>query len=160
MNYEKEIIIDCDALDLEWLEQPRLFMKYAKHSAQCMRTLDEAKERLDVAKAEEDKNIRENPEDYGIAKITEAVVQATILTTPAYKEANAAFIEAKYEADIARSAVNAFNQRKDALENLVRLHGQQYFAGPRVPRNIKEESDKRKEALNSRIANKLTRKNN
>ena len=39
--------------------------------------------------------------------------------------------------------LKAFEQRKDALENLVRLHGQQYFAGPKIPRDLPSEMEKR-----------------
>jgi hypothetical protein len=31
------------------------------------------------------------------------------------------------------------DHRKSALENLVKLHGQQYFAGPMVPRDLTHE---------------------
>ena len=34
MNYEKEILIDESALDVEWLEQPRLMMRYTRHAAE------------------------------------------------------------------------------------------------------------------------------
>jgi hypothetical protein len=46
--------------------------------------------------------------------------------------------------DIAKNEISF--TRKAALENLVQLHGQQYFAGPKMPRDLKEEIRKHKEA--------------
>ena len=61
MNYEKDLEIDDQALDFECLDQAVRFMRYAKHSAEMERILDEAKQELDIVKAETDKDIRESP---------------------------------------------------------------------------------------------------
>lgn len=159
MDYDKDIEIDDTALDLEWLDQASLMLKYTKHFAKTRKQLDEAKENLDVIKAELDKDIRNNPDDYGIDKITESVVQNTILLQPGYKLANKKVIDCKYEVDIAIAATRAFEQRKDALENLVRLHGQQYFAGPNTPRDLNWERRERQKRTDKKIASKLTRTN-
>jgi hypothetical protein len=148
MDYEKDIQIDCDALDVEWLEQASLMLKYTRHLAKLRMELDQAKEELDVVKAELDKDIRTNPDDYDIDKITESVVENTIFLQKDYKLANKNIIQCKYEVDMAVGAVRAFEQRKDALENLVRLHGQQYFAGPRVPRDLSKEFEQHQRQQN------------
>lgn len=147
MNYEDDIRIDEGALDVEWLEQPGLMMKYTRVSAQMRMESDLAKERLDVVRAQIDKEIRENPEKFGIEKITETVVLNTIVVDLRYRQKNKEYLEAKYEAELAMGAVRAFEQRKEALENLVRLHGTQYFAGPKMPRDITEEAQKRSNKL-------------
>lgn len=162
MNYKKDIEIDADALDIEWLGQASKMMQYTKYSALKRRLLEEAKQNLDVSKAEADKKIRTNPEKFGIEKITETVVANAILNESGYKQAYTEYLEAKYEADMAQGAVNAFEHRKSALENLVRLFGQQYFAGPNMPRNLHEEVEKRKalqEELNLKIGRTMQRKN-
>ena len=158
MDYEKEIRIDETALDVEWLEQPRLFMKYAQHLAEMRKRLDAAKEQLDLVRAELDKDIRMNPDKYEISKITETVVSNTIITQPEYREANKEMIDAKFEVDIAMAAVRAFDQRKDALENLVKLHGQQYFAGPKVPRDIHQEWEAKQKRTNNAVGKVMRRK--
>jgi len=139
MDYEKDVNIDPNSLDVEWLEQPNLMLKYGRIAAQTKLDMDKAKEKLEVVKAELDKDIRLNPEKYDIAKLTESVVASTILLQPEYKEASEAYIEATYEFNMARYAVQAISDRKDALENLVKLHGMQYFAGPSVPRDLSKE---------------------
>lgn len=140
MDYDVDIRIDETALDVEWLEQPSLMMKYARNAAEARKTLDEAKEALDVVKAQLDKAIREKPDKYNIDKITESVVSNTILLEPKYQVSNKKVLEAKYELDMAQAAVRAFDARKDALENLRSLLGMQYFAGPREPRDISHEA--------------------
>lgn len=160
MNYEKDIKIEDYNLDIEWLEQPEKMFKYAKNAAELRAQLDSAKENLDLVKAELDKNVRSNPDKFGIEKITEAVVTATIITHPDYKKANDMFLQSKFELDVANAAVKAMEQRKDALENLVKLFGLQYFAGPKVPRNLTSEIEKRNEKTketNRNIGRTLTR---
>lgn len=159
MNYEKDITIDEAALDVEWLEQPRLMMQYARHAAQMKMDMDYAKEQLDLVQAELDKAIRTDPEKYGLEKITESAVRNTILTQKMYKDSNSAYLDAKFEYDVAMGAVRAFDQRKSALENLVRLHGQQYFAGPSVPRDLSQEKLKkeREHKTNQAVGNRIRR---
>ncbi len=157
MDYEKDIQIDESALDAMWLDQPSLMFKYAKNAAEMRRELDLAKEKLDLVKAELDKEIRTNPDKFGIEKITEAVVTNTMITTLKYKKANDEFLNVKYEVDVAQAAVVAMSQRKDALENLVRLHGQQYFAGPKVPHDISELRESRQKNVNKSITIKRSK---
>ena len=53
-------------------------------------------------------------------------------------------IDARYEFNTAKGAVRAVDQRKESLENLVRLHGQHYFAGPKIPRDLSSEVEQHK----------------
>ena len=139
LNYEKDIFIDENQLDIEWLEQPSLMLKYCNHESQMEQNLDIEKTKLDLLKSELDSQIRKNPSDFGVEKITETVVLNAVIATEEYQEAYLTYLDVKFERDVAKNAVKAFSQRKDALENLVKLHGQSYFAGPRIPRNISEE---------------------
>ena len=116
MNYEKDLFIDDSALDIEWLDQAMLFMRYAKFAAEARKAFDETKQELDIVKAEIDKDIRENPSEYGIEKVTEGSIQSALLTNKKYKTANQKVLDAKFESDMAINAVSAFNMRKEALE--------------------------------------------
>lgn len=151
MDYDKDIEIDDTALDIEWLEQPRKMLQYSKNAAFRRMKLDDAKQALEVVKAEVDKKIRKNPEKFGIEKITENVIAATILINQEYQEAYAEYLTAKYESDMASGAVQAFEQRKSALENLVKLHGQQYFAGPKIPRDLNWEREQKQKKVDEGI---------
>lgn len=161
MNYEDDIKIDETALDVEWLEQPRLMFKYARHCAKMEMEKDLAKERLDVIRAGLDQAIRKSPLSYKISedqKVTETLISNTILQQEEFVEANAEYLEALHEFKVAKAVVDAIQQRKDALENLVRLHGLQYFAGPRIPRNLTEERVVKEKIVNKGISAKISRK--
>ena len=158
LNYEKDIHIDENQLDIEWLEQAGLMLKYCKHDAEMEQNLEIEKTKLDLLKSELDSQIRKNPTDFGIdTKITEAVILNAVIATEEYQEAYLTYLDAKYERDMGRNIVKAFSQRKDALENLVKLHGQSYFAGPRIPRNLTEEREIKQKSSNEKIASRMKR---
>jgi len=159
MNYEEDVKIDPSQLDVEWLEQSRLMVKYTKLQAVIQRDEDTAKEKLEFVSAELDQKIRKNPEKFGIDKITENVIKNTILLNDEYSQVNTEYIDAKFENNTAKGAVRAVDTKKTALENLVKLHGQQYFAGPRSPRDISQEWEKHEQQkrVDSKIGKKLNR---
>jgi len=126
--------IDINRLDEEWINQPKIFFKYASQLADARRKLEEAKAELDVIRAEIDLDIRSNPTNYfgnKIGKTTESLITSTILQQSKYQEALLSFRKRKHRIDILQAAVNALDHRKSALERLVSLHGQNYFATPK-----------------------------
>lgn len=139
MDYERDIVIDETALDVEWLEQPVIMRRYGQYQAETRQAMSLAKERLEYIKAKLDREIRSDPDSYGLVKATEGAISGTITLHDDYQDAMKDFLDAQYENDVAVAAVKAFEQRKTSLENLVRLHGQQYFAGPSVPRDLSKE---------------------
>ncbi len=136
LHYEQDVSIDETALDVEWLQQSNLMYKYARHQAETKKAMDEAKERLDFIKAKLEMDIRANPESYGLSKVTESAIASTILLQPEYQEVSKKYIEAKYENEVAAAAVRAIDQKRTALENLVKLLSVSYFAGPSAPRDL------------------------
>lgn len=149
LNFESDIEIDPDALDVEMLRHASLFYKYSKHEAEVKYNLALAQERVKTIRSE---LIKEAGLDKTIknAQQTEAYYRNDIEYQKAKKEA----IEAEYEANMAGAAVWAFNQRKITLENLVKLAAMDYFARPSEPRNLQSEVNKEKqkeERHNSRM---------
>jgi len=142
LNYSADLQIDPDALDVELLKQPGLFMKYCEISAQAKLNLDRVKENLDVLRSEMRLDIAGNPEKFGLVKVTEAAIDAVITIRPEYKDAQLRVAEAKQQADLAVSAVRAFEMKKESLQDLVRLCVAGYFATPSVPRNLNLEAAK------------------
>ena len=144
-NYERDRQIDPTALDVEWLDQANRFGRYAEAAAYAEQKLDKAKETLEVIKAQLDSRIRQDPDKYlgKDVKITNPAVDAVILQHKDYTEANETYLKAKLNFGLLTAAVKTMAQRKDALENLVRLQGQNYFASPREPRDLGQEWNKR-----------------
>lgn len=122
--------IDRDRLDVAWLNQPALYFDYAIKLADARREHDEAKATLDVVKAELDMKIRTAPERYNVAKVTETAVAAAILQHRSYQTALEEVGEAKHTMDVYAATTAALEHRKAALQALVQLHGQNYFAKP------------------------------
>jgi len=139
LNYEEDVKINPDALDVEWLKQAELMKKYAIHAADTKKEMDEVKERLDITKARIEMNIRTEPEKYGLSKITEGAIQSTILLQDEYQNLAHEYTSAKYENDVAIAVVRAIDQKKTALENLVKLLAASYFASPQSPRDLSQE---------------------
>ena len=159
LNYEKDLRIDDSALDLELLEQASLFMMYAKHYANTQRSLDEEKQKLDIVKADIDKQIREHPEKFKIEKVTEGAIQSAILTEGSYNIAYKKYLDAQYEKNMAGNAVQSMNMRKEMLEGMIKLLAQSYFAGPSVPHDLSKLKKEREKITESRIGTRLTRRN-
>jgi len=139
VNYSADIEIDETALDVEWLNQPKRMLQYCHISAEAQRRTSLAKERREVVKARLILEIQKDPEKFGLSKTTKDMIEAVVLTHPDYLAASEDYINAEYEQNIAIGTVRAFEQRKSALENLVRLHASQYFAGPSTPRDLSSE---------------------
>jgi hypothetical protein len=167
-NWKADVEIDPQALDVEWCKQASLFGKYCVLQADARALSDRRKEALDVVSAKLDQQIRANPAKFGIEKITEGAIRAAISLDLTYATANESLQDAQYELEIMGAAVRALDQKKSALENLVRLQGQNYFAGPSVPRDVGAEwmkeverngaRDKVKAAMGTEPQRKISRK--
>lgn len=150
-QYLEDLKIDHLALDIEWLEQAQIFFKYGEKSARENRELDRVKQKYEVVCAKADAKIRSSYED---KKPTEAAIRSALALDKDVLEVAEELREQKYNHDISVVGVRAFDQRKSALENMVKLQAQNYFASPKEPRNLQTEYDKRvkqKEAY-SRLA--------
>lgn len=147
LDYNSDLAIEEGALDVEWLDHSNRMFKYCRIQADAHRALDQAKNAMAATKAQLERDIRTDPDAYGVVAgargITEGAIAAAVLTHDDYSAANQAVIEAQYQYEIVQGAVKSFEHRKAALEGLVRLHGQQYFAGPAVPRNLSQERAER-----------------
>ena len=161
MNYEEDMYIDETALDIEILEQATLALKYGRYWAECRERVTRAEENIKVVRSELIKLANQDPDKYlgdGI-KPTGPNIEAFYRSHPDHKEAKEEWIEAQFELDMAEVAKNEISfTRKAALENLVRLHGQQYFAGPSTPHDLSELREERKNQLHHRIGQSLKRK--
>jgi len=135
-TYHDDLKIDPDNLDVEWLNQPNIFMEYAELSARAEYEAKRAEEKVKTIRSEIILEVQQNPDLVPEGKATAQATEAYFRTKPEYKEAKRAMHEAYYNAQILANAVSAFHQRRVALENLVKLQGQGYFAGPTEPRNL------------------------
>ena len=162
MNFEKDIKIDESSLDVEWLQQPALAKKWGGYWSDCKEELAQAEEEIKVIRSELVKEANEEPDLYlgkGI-KPTGPNIEAYYRTHKRHKNCKQKIIALQFEldnADIAKWEVSV--SRKLALENLVILHGQQYFAGPSVPRDLSKEWEQKQNQSKSDKKIRMKRKN-
>jgi len=157
INYDRDIQIDDAALDLEWCGQAELAMKYGKHWVKCKNVLSEAEEKVKVVRAELINRVNSNPMKFcNKEKPNAADIESYYRRHLRHKEAKQELLEAQFELSMAEIAKNEISfTRKVALENLVKLHGQEYFAGPKMPRNLTEERKAKEDRIKARVAQTL-----
>ncbi len=162
-EYSKDLHIKDYALDIECLNQPTLLLKYTNKASRAEKKVEYLKELRDLTKADIDRDVRTKPKNFGIdilkTKLTEAMILGEILMSPSYKEVNKKLIKANYKVKMLKNAVRCIDQRKDMLEALIKLHGQHYFAGPSVPRDLSYEVKQQhsEKSANSHVSGKIKR---
>lgn len=147
---DNDISVDPDELDVLWLDQPNTYYKYADPLSEAMsernrlkRLAKRRKDELETVKARVNFEIRQNPEEYDLPKVTDVTVAAAVLLTEDYREAYERYMEAEEAADQAQyvvnkldAAVGAVSEKKSALEQLARLAGMGYYSTPNEPKDL------------------------
>lgn len=162
--------IDITRLDDECLNHPKIFYVNSKKLADARTEVQQCEAELELLKDERKETearlrlkIQNNPTQYKIKdKPTVAAVDAAILCCKAYKDVKEKHYKAQQELNNAwntvnhlKSLVDALQDKKDMIEYLVKLHGQQYFSEPKVRR---ETGEKVVEAAKSKRANTKVKK--
>lgn len=162
LDYERDCRIDHSALDIEWLKQPDLAMRYCKQYAEAIVDYNNACEHKKTIRSDLIKEANEDPEEcIGKAKPNAADIEAYYRSHEDYKEARKQEIDAEYEMRMAEFAKNEICfTRKNSLENLVKLLGLQYFATPDSPRDLMKEMSytERQEKKQENIQKKMKMK--
>lgn len=129
-------VIDANQLDVAAVTQADTFFHWAEQFALAKVDLDRAKALMDLTESDLNLKIRGDPEKYNITKVTEGVIVPTIKIQKEYQDRLDVYLGCKKDVMVLEQAVEAMGQRKRMIEVLVTLHGQQYFAGPSVPRDL------------------------
>jgi hypothetical protein len=122
--------IDRSKLEEECDGHPQLAFTWGEHLANARVVAKNAKNRLKLVEARLELSIRSNPGEYGIDKVTESTVQASVRVQDEYEVAQDQLIKAEYDVDVLEAFVWALVDRKGQLENLVHLWGSQYWSRP------------------------------
>ena len=134
--------IDINQLDKEWVRQPSLIESQLHDAADKRMELDQAKNNLAIVEAQLDSEVRADPDGFGMSKITEGAVAKTIVLQDEYQTALTTVHDAKYVYDVSMASVQALDHKKKGLEDLVKLHGQNYFSTPQAEPEELEEATK------------------
>lgn len=165
LDYEQDTKIIPEALDVELIRYPQMFLNYCTVENSLKLELEKSAEYYDYIRSKFELELRTNPEKfclkYGV-KVPKTFTEATyksILTIVQFNEGNKlneAHIKKsgkESEWDTVRNAIKALERKKESLEQLVRLFGLQYFAGPKVPRDLRKQvnrfDEQRRSIVNS-----------
>lgn len=129
---EARFHINLHRLHEEWDRQAPFYRKIARELAEAKLDLNEAKLGLKVTKARLELWVREDPSRYGLSKVTESSVEATVIVQDEYQEAERGVNKAQHLVDLLAADTEAANQRKSALQDAVKLRLADYFADPTV----------------------------
>lgn len=159
LNYKQDVQIDINALDIEWLKQTELEQAYIEQASHLRKEARLAEEEVKTVRSELISEANEDPQECcNKDKPNAGDIEAYYRTHKKYKQAKQEFIEAQEAAQVADDMKNLIHfTRVKALENLVQLNGQGYFAGPSTPRNINRELERREEQKKEREEKKKER---
>ena len=173
-SYERALQVDLNALDREWMEQPRRYDRWGKRKAKAAAEKFRAEENLklvrsdvkrglDEVKAEIEMEIRANPEKYFSSKPTEAAIQSKLILHDKVKEKQDQNRQVLVDAiekcavaiekeDTMETARIAMQHKKTSLEYASMLWAANYYARPNIPKEILERAgeagvEKHKEKL-------------
>lgn len=133
------IAIDRHRLVDEAEEQPKRYYEYAKKLADAKLEKEREEAALDLIRAKLDLDIRSNPTEYNLEKVTEPAIKACILDQKKYKNQLEAVMQAGHLVNVLQAGVTALDHRKRMIEKIVDLHGQNYFAAPRMKRKDRKD---------------------
>lgn len=153
-EFDNDKSIEPGQLEVEAVRQADTFFKWAERLIAAKAEVDRQKLAMDILEAKLQLDIRRNPQDFDLDKATEAAILATVKIHPKYIAAYDNFLKAREVAALLEKATEAMEQKKRMIEVLVTLHGQQYFAGPSVPRNIVETWATFQKAASQRVNDK------
>lgn len=136
-----DLSVDENNLLAEWKGQAAMMLEYGILLADAMEEEDTARATLAVKAAELEQDIRNNPADFDITKLTEAAVTAAIPVQPEHKVATKKLNAARHRVRIYRAAVDALAHRKSTLQGMTDLWLRQWYADPKSeaqPQELRE----------------------
>lgn len=149
LDYQADLRIDPLALDEEFEEQPRKFMRYAKAASDARRRKDLANQAMMLARAK----LRSQMMKVNGNRVTEGMLEERLLQTEEWRE----YKRWSYRHEVLEEAKQAFWQRKNAIEGLIELFRMEYCAKPRMPRDLTAYSKAQRMAVQKGISEKLNK---
>ena len=124
-DFKKDAEIDRFKLDEENEIQPPMYAYYAEELSELKSEKDSLWDKLQVLLAQKDLSYRRNPpEDL---KITESVIKSLVDSDTDVINNREQLRRVEAKLGLMYAAINSFDQRKSALDNLTKLHLQKYY---------------------------------
>ena len=130
-DFEDDLAIDFDNLHIEWAKHAAIRHKYAKEVSHRDKVAKKAHEKVKVVRSILIKEAKTNKE---LKLTSDSLREAYYREHQDHKDAKDEQIESEYNLSMAWAALNAMDDRKYALQDLVKLWIRNYFATPREER--------------------------
>lgn len=118
---ELSLQVDRQNIEDQLMSIPDEMLVWSREAADRIQAAQQAKADFKVVEAKMSLTIRQNPVDYGFAKITEELAKSLVLVQPEVIAAQNAVIEAEHEANVARGIVDALEIKRSSLKYLAEL---------------------------------------
>lgn len=129
---DKEAIpVDFSNLDREWIDFPEQLFEACEAEREKTAEIKEKKLKLDQLMSEKSTEIRNNPKEFGIDKITERAIEEVLATEEKVVKRKEQLLTLENELEKRKNVRMALYEKRRALENLVTLYGLGYFAEPK-----------------------------
>lgn len=151
-SWDEMLEIDLHTMDDALRDQPTFMRKASGELAMAEKQAKEAKAAFKLVKADLETKIRDEPEEYGIAKATERSVEATAILQEEYQEAEQEMIDADYRRDLLDGLVESLREKRTSLSKLSDLWLGQYWG--EVPVKRKATEAMAEEAVDKRLRNR------
>lgn len=113
---------------------------------------DKAKLALKIKKAQIGKDVRQQPEAYGVLKATENAVDCEVVIHKEVIAAEEAMNQALYELNVVSGAIDTLGDRKTSIRDMVELYVNNYWADSRPKMRSEDAEQFEKEAIRNRGA--------
>lgn len=140
-EYSESLLIDKYSLDVSIIEQPTVYNNVGVGYANAMSARDFARAELDRAKAEADREVRNQALDDNI-RITEAQIANRILEDEIYQAANRDYLNWKALTEKWLVLKESFGQRSYALRDMCQLWISGYYADAAIQTDTHEARDR------------------
>lgn len=138
MSHEVNLGVDRNRLDAELEQIPNDILVWSRQAIADLETSQRAENALKYEEARLSIDIRTNPINYGMAKVTEDTVKALIQVQQSYIDAQNAAIAAKSQLAESRAVVDALEVKRSTLKYLAELTVAGFLGSTAVqPRGVK-----------------------
>lgn len=138
MSHEVNLGVDRNRLDAELEQIPNDILVWSRQAIADLETSQRAENALKYEEARLSIDIRTNPVNYGMAKVTEDTVKALIQVQQSYIDAQNAAIAAKSQLAESRAVVDALEVKRSTLKYLAELTVAGFLGSTAVqPRGVK-----------------------
>lgn len=134
---EVNLSVDRHNLDKELENIPNEILAWSRQAISDLEASQRAENALKLIEAQLSIAIRQNPLDFGMAKVTEETVKALVAVQQVYIDAQNAVVSAKSQLAASRAVVDALEVKRSSLKYLAELTVSGYLGSTTVqPRGV------------------------